>query len=180
MTKANRIVIFGELIGENSNPINAILELKPNGDIDGLAVVSKRIFKKHFQCAISYRYFGYSISRRKQKRTDTWLQTLRLQLPAGVDHYGSINSVTYSDENVNGEIVNKSETPTAKTDMQLAFEKAEKKSNDTKYSLEYTTENRPVAVIDEDILAGVKQSEWAGTVKREMADRFPDGIYVLW
>lgn len=50
---------------------------------------------------------------------------MRLQFPSGADQYGLIKSVTYSDKNVNDEIVNNSETPAKKTDIRLAIEKAE-------------------------------------------------------
>ena len=83
-----------------------------------------------------------------KKRTDTWLQTLRLQLPAGVTKYGSIGMVTYVEKDVNGKI-SFDNKKTAKTAAQIAFEKAqqkatnnsisEKANNDTKFSLKDTT-----------------------------------------
>lgn len=46
------------------------------------------------------------------------------------------------------------------------------------YSVSYTTDNRPVAVIDEDILVGVDEADIVKTVKRELGRRFSDGIWV--
>lgn len=46
------------------------------------------------------------------------------------------------------------------------------------YSVSYTTDGRPVAVIDEDILVGVDEADIAKTVKRELGRRFSDGIWV--
>ena len=47
-----------------------------------------------------------------------------------------------------------------------------------KYSLAYTTENEPVVVIEEDILAGKEPSEWVKTVKDTIRDKFSSGIPV--
>ena len=46
----------------------------------------------------------------------------------------------------------------------------------TKYSLRYTVDNKPVAVIDKDILAGVPKSKWIETVKQEISENFSNGI----
>ena len=44
------------------------------------------------------------------------------------------------------------------------------------YSISYTTDNKPVAVIDEDILSGVPKSKWVQTVKNIISEKFTDGI----
>ena len=44
------------------------------------------------------------------------------------------------------------------------------------YSIVYTTDNKPVAVIDEDILDGVPKSQWIQTVKDTILKKFSDGI----
>ncbi len=44
------------------------------------------------------------------------------------------------------------------------------------YSIAYTTDNKPVAVIDEDILDGVPKSQWIQTVKDTILGKFSDGI----
>lgn len=40
----------------------------------------------------------------------------------------------------------------------------------------YTTDNQPVAIIEEDILDGVPQDQWAKTTRNVMRDRFSEGI----
>lgn len=45
-----------------------------------------------------------------------------------------------------------------------------------KYSIAYTTDNKPVAVIDEDILDGVPKSQWIQTVKDTISGKFSGGI----
>ena len=51
-------------------------------------------------------------------------------------------------------------------------------SGDVKYSIRYTTDNRPVAVIDENILEGVPRAEWINKVKQTISEKFSDGIPV--
>lgn len=46
-----------------------------------------------------------------------------------------------------------------------------------KYSVKHTTDNRPVAVVDEDILKGVPKSEWVKTAK-EKIKKFRPGIQI--
>ena len=47
-----------------------------------------------------------------------------------------------------------------------------------KYSVRHTTDNRPVAVIEEDILSGVSENDWIKTVKDVIKNRFSGGIPV--
>ena len=61
-----------------------------------------------------------------KKRTNAWLEALRLQLPAGLTRYGSLGKITYVTRDVNG-YISFGETST-KTAVQLAFEAAKKKS----------------------------------------------------
>ena len=51
-------------------------------------------------------------------------------------------------------------------------------NGDVKYSIRYTTDNRPVAVIDENILEGVPRAEWINKVKQTISEKFSDGIPV--
>ncbi len=51
-------------------------------------------------------------------------------------------------------------------------------SGETKYSIEYTTDNKAVAVIQDDILKGVSESDWIRTVKDTISGKFPKGIPV--
>lgn len=52
------------------------------------------------------------------------------------------------------------------------------KSGETKYSIEYTTDNKAVAVIRDDVLKGVSKSDWVKTVKDTISGKFPKGIPV--
>ncbi len=45
-----------------------------------------------------------------------------------------------------------------------------------KFSIEYDEEDKPVVVIDDDILAGVSESKWVSTVKQNLSEKFPNGI----
>lgn len=54
--------------------------------------------------------------------------------------------------------------------------KNDESSNDIKYSIGYTTDNNPVVVINDDILKGVKKSDWVKTVKNTISDKFSNGI----
>lgn len=74
-------------------------------------------------------------------------------------------------------------TPIGKTDenmREIAGEIADKIRADegVQWSVSYTEDNRPVAVIEEDILEGVNRNDWTRTVKKVLAQRFKDGIPV--
>ena len=55
---------------------------------------------------------------------------------------------------------------------------AENTGANVKYSVRHTTDNRPVAVIEEDILSGVSENDWIKTVKDVIKNRFSGGIPV--
>lgn len=145
MTSTNRVVVLGELYGENGHPIVAALELKPNGRVENFVKVASAYSKDSLQNFIRQSDILYIDP--NKKRTDTWFQALRLQLPAGVTKYGSIGMVTYVEKDVNGKI-SFSDKKSEKTAMQIAFEKAqqnatsksisEKVKDDTKFSLKNT------------------------------------------
>ena len=46
------------------------------------------------------------------------------------------------------------------------------------YSIRYTTDNRPVVVVEENILDGVPKSQWVKTVKDTISGKFANGIPV--
>ena len=48
----------------------------------------------------------------------------------------------------------------------------------TQYSLGYTTDNKPVVVVEDDILKGVPKNKWIETVKNTISEKFADGIPV--
>lgn len=82
-----------------------------------------------------------------------WLRVNRLQLPLlSSSTYGFFNnSISQNSKNVNTK-------------------------NDEKYSIGYTTDNNPVVVINDDILKGVKKSDWVKIVKNTISDKFSNGI----
>ena len=92
-----------------------------------------------------------------KERTHNWLTVNRLKLPLPSTKYGFFNnSISQSPQNVNT--------------------KNDESSNDIKYSIGYTTDNNPVVVINDDILKGVKKSDWVKTVKNTISDKFSNGI----
>lgn len=107
------------------------LELRPDGRIENFVKVTSAYPKKALQNLINESDILYVDP--NKKRTDTWLQTLRLQLPAGVTKYGSIGMVTYVEKDVNGKI-SFDNKKTAKTAVQIAFEKAQQKATNSSIS----------------------------------------------
>lgn len=55
--------------------------------------------------------------------------------------------------------------------------RSENGSNEV-YSIRYTTDNVPFVLADRDILDGVPKSQWVKTVKRNLKERFPNGVLV--
>lgn len=49
---------------------------------------------------------------------------------------------------------------------------------DIKHSIRYTKDNKPVVVVEENILEGVPRSEWVKTVKQTISEKFSGGIPV--
>jgi|GEM_PF-1695829 len=64
---------------------------------------------------------------------------------------------------------------TAADDVQRA-ELVEDIRGEVRYSIKYTTDNKPVVVVSENILDGVPESEWVKTVKDTIRNKFPNGI----
>ena len=64
---------------------------------------------------------------------------------------------------------------TAADDVQRA-ELVEDIRGEVRYSIKYTTDNKPVVVVEENILDGVPKSEWIKTVKDTIRNKFPNGI----
>ena len=50
--------------------------------------------------------------------------------------------------------------------------------NKISQSIRYTTENKPVVVVEENILDGVPKAEWVQTVKQTISEKFSGGIPV--
>ena len=130
-TAANRITIYGETVDADGTPVLVAMELRPQdkkGEILDFAKIASAYGKEAIQNAINTSEILYVDP--NKKRTDTWLDALRLQLPAGLTKYGSIGTVTYVDRDVNGNL--SFGEGSGKTAMQEAFEKAKEK---TRYSL---------------------------------------------
>ena len=66
---------------------------------------------------------------------------------------------------------------TAADDVKRA-ELVEDIRGEVRYSIKYTTDNKPVVVVEENILDGVPKSEWIKTVKEVIKDKFSDGVPV--
>ena len=130
-TVANRITIYGEVMDAEGSPVLVALELRPQdkrGEILDFAKIASAYGKRNAQNAINTSEILYVDP--NKKRTDAWLEALRLQLPSGLTKYGSISRVTYVNRDVNGNL--SFGEGGGKTAMQEAFEKAKEK---TRYSL---------------------------------------------
>lgn len=130
-TVANRITIYGEVMDAEGSPVLVALELRPQdkrGEILDFAKIASAYGKRNAQNAINTSEILYVDP--NKKRTDAWLEALRLQLPSGLTKYGSIGRVTYVNRDVNGNL--SFGEGSGKTTMQEAFEKAKEK---TRYSL---------------------------------------------
>nr|DAX09577.1 MAG TPA: hypothetical protein [Caudoviricetes sp.] len=130
-TVANRITIYGEVMDAEGSPVLVALELRPQdkrGEILDFAKIASAYGKRNAQNAINTSEILYVDP--NKKRTDAWLEALRLQLPSGLTKYGSIGRITYVNRDVNGNL--SFGEGSGKTAMQEAFEKAKEK---TRYSL---------------------------------------------
>ena len=122
-TALNRIVMLAELTDTKGKPVLAVLELRPDGrrrKIVDFVTVASAYGKSGVQNLLDTSDILYVDP--DKKRTDSWSEILRLQLPAEITRYGSIGRVTYVDRNVNGEYVFGEEN--GKTAIQEAFEQA--------------------------------------------------------
>ncbi len=130
-TVANRVVLLGDVYDQHGNPVLCALELTPRGRIENLVKISSAYGKENgLQGMINESQILYLDP--DKKRTDSWLQARRLQLPVGVTNYGPIGRVTLVERNVKGEIEFGGQLP-AKTPMQIAFEQAQNNSANTQY-----------------------------------------------
>ena len=138
-TALNRIVMLAELTDTKGKPVLAVLELRPDGrrrKIVDFVTVASAYGKSGVQNLLDTSDILYVDP--DKKRTDSWSEILRLQLPTEITRYGSIGRVTYVDRNVNGEYVFGEEN--GKTAIQEAFEQAWKKRSgenpNARYSLD--------------------------------------------
>lgn len=99
----SRITIFGEVKDAAGVPVLAVLELQPKNKSDVILdfqVIASAYGKtnkiKNFIENSEVLYLD-----KNKKRTDTWLKSFGLQSPSGITAYGSIGSVTYTENGVN-------------------------------------------------------------------------------
>ena len=133
-TVANRITLFGETIDANGKPVLVALELSPqnkSGQVMDFAVIASTYGKDNAQHLIDTSDILYVDP--DKNRTNSWLGLLRLQLPSRLTNYGSLQRVTLTDRDVNGNLTFGERG--GKTDMQLAFEKAMAEKRRTRFSL---------------------------------------------
>ena len=159
-TVNGRLVLFGDVYDSKNNPVLVALELNPTDrggkNLNVIKVASAYGKEKNLQNFINKSKILYVEP--NKKRTHMWLRVNRLQLPLlSSSTYGFFNnSISQNSKNVNT--------------------KNDESSNDIKYSIGYTTDNNPVVVINDDILKGVKKSDWVKTVKNTISDKFSNGI----
>ena len=99
----NRVVIYGEVYDINGLPVLAVLELEPNNR-QGVVINEIKIastYSKDSNAQATQKLIDNSkilyIDPNK-KRTENWLSFNRLQLPLGVNQFGSIGRVAYSSD----------------------------------------------------------------------------------
>ena len=132
-TVKDSIVVIGELKALNEKPVMVSVHLKPkdrNGDIMDYAIVTSAYARSELQNFIENSDILY-INPNK-KITDSWSESLGLQLPSEVTNYGYIDKVTYYDDVVNS---NENENGTS---ISRAFARAQK--NNKKFSLKEPVE----------------------------------------
>ena len=129
-TRANRIVLFGEVLDEAGKPVLVAMELKPQnkaGEVMDFAVIASAYGKGGAQQLIDTSEILYIDP--DKKRTDSWFSQLRLQLPSRLNNYGPIGTIAQVERDVNGKIAF-GETE-GKTALQLAMERARAKQGGT-------------------------------------------------
>lgn len=133
LQKQSRLTILGEVYDLNNKPVLAVLELEPTnlkGDIilDEIKIASA-YGKDNVQNLINNSNILY-VDKNK-KRINNWLTHNRLQLPLGQNNYQFSNDiVSQSKTNVNNKYMQNTKNNSAfteKTEMQLAFERAQAK-----------------------------------------------------
>ena len=101
--RSSRVVMFGEVYDNGGAPVTAVVELRPTtegGELQNFNLLvsaygkNKNLHKMVEESEVLY-------LDPNKKRTDTWLQGVRLQLPSYATKYGSMGSITYDDGFVN-------------------------------------------------------------------------------
>lgn len=98
----SRIVMFGEVYDTKGNPVTAILELQPTsrgGKLLDLNIVAS-IYGKDSNLPGFIESSPVLYLDRNKNRTNTWLQSVGLQLPSDTTMYGPVGSISYADDGV--------------------------------------------------------------------------------
>ena len=173
-TRANRVVVFGEVVDEIGNPVMTALELKPTfhgneiGNFVKIASAYARKKGKGLQELINESDVLYLDE--NKNRTESWLQRLRLQLPSGVTNFGSISNVTYVNKDVNGKIYFDDEKNTYMRDVLRKAEENKKFSLDTSQIKNRSFQNTVQAApsIHEDFARSIQHEVDSGTFAYEV------------
>lgn len=154
----SRIVMFGEVMDANGEPVTTILELQPtgkSGQIMDLNVVASA-YGKDGNPARFIQSSGVLYLDPNKTRTERWLHSIGLQLPSGLTTLGPIGSITYQ----NGKV--KMESIPASQVVELSGESGER--------LSLTGENLLEAE------ARAKALEKENTVLRERVEHFKNQL----
>lgn len=103
----SRIVMFGEVMDANGEPVTTILELQPtgkSGQIMDLNVVASA-YGKDGNPARFIQSSGVLYLDPNKTRTEQWLHSIGLQLPSGLTTLGPIGSITYQNGKVKMESI---------------------------------------------------------------------------
>lgn len=103
----SRIVMFGEVMDANGEPVTTILELQPTGkggQIMDMNVVASA-YGKDGNPARFIQSSGVLYLDPNKTRTEQWLHSIGLQLPSGLTTLGPIGSITYQNGKVKMESI---------------------------------------------------------------------------
>ncbi len=173
-TRANRVVVFGEVVDEIGNPVMTALELKPTfygNEIGNFVKIASAYAKKKgkgLQKLINESDVLYLDE--NKNRTESWFQLLRLQLPAEVTNFGSISNVTYVNKDVNGKIYFDDEKNSYMRDVLRKAEENKKFSLDTSQIKNRSFQNTVQAApsIHEDFARSIQHEVDSGTFAYEV------------
>lgn len=103
----SRIVMFGEVMDANGEPVTTILELQPtgkSGQIMDLNVIASA-YGKDSAPGRFIQSSGVLYLDPNKTRTERWLHSIGLQLPSGLTTLGPIGSITYQNGKVKMESI---------------------------------------------------------------------------
>ena len=183
-------VALTELVDNNGNEVIAAVHInKRNGRniVNRIASVYSKTDEYGRNRIISYinnQINQGNLLDASKEKAPIWFTSRGLQLPKLVQTIidASIDTtISQNDKNVNTNYTRDSEK----------YSSGENEGNDVrrygldfddgtdiKYSIEFTNDNRPVVVIENDILKDVPRSEWVKTVKNTISEKFSGGIPV--